>query len=57
MILTKSMEESLNGIRDIDRVYGFEPNEWAAATRERLWMEHCTAEEILRRLKSEVGSR
>jgi hypothetical protein len=57
MILTKSMEESLNGIRDIDRVYGFEPNEWAAATRARLWMEHCTAEEILRRLKSEVGSR
>jgi hypothetical protein len=51
--LSKSMEESLNGIREIDLVYGTEPNEWATITRERLWMQHFTAEEILRRMKSE----
>ncbi len=51
--LSQSTEESLKSIGDIDRVYGTEPNEWATATRERLWMEHFTAEAILRRLKSE----
>ena len=51
--LRDDMEESLQSIRDIDLVYGNEPNEWATATRERLWLEHFTAEAILRRLKSE----
>jgi hypothetical protein len=44
------MEESERGIRDIDLVYGTEPNEWAAATRERLWLKFFTNEAILRRL-------
>lgn len=50
--LRKAMEEKLESIRAIDRVYGTEPNEWATATRERLWLEHFTAEAILRRLNS-----
>jgi hypothetical protein len=46
------MAETLESIRAIDRVYGTEPNEWATVTRERLWLEHFTAETILRELKS-----
>ena len=49
--LREAMAETLESIRDIDRVYGTEPNEWATATRERLWLEHFTAETILRRLQ------
>lgn len=48
--LRTAMAETLESIRDIDRVYGTEPNAWATATRERLWLEHFTAEEILRAL-------
>jgi hypothetical protein len=48
--LHEAMAETLESIRDIDRVYGTEPNEWATATRERLWLEHFTAESILRGL-------
>jgi len=51
--LREAMTETLESIRAIDRVYGTEPNEWATATRERLWLEHFTAEEILRHLGSE----
>ena len=50
--LRDAMADTLQGIRDIDRVYGTEPNKWATTTRERLWLEHFTAETILRRLKS-----
>ena len=50
--LRKDMAERLESIRAIDLVYGNEPNEWATATRERLWLEHFTAEAILRCLKS-----
>ena len=45
--LQAAMAQTLQGIHDIDRVYGTEPNEWATATRERLWLEHFTAESIL----------
>ena len=48
--LREAMAETLESIRAIDRVYGSEPNEWATATRERLWLEHFTAESILRGL-------
>jgi len=50
--LRKVMAESLESIRAIDMVCGNEPNQWAAATRERLWLEHFTAEKILHRLKA-----
>jgi len=50
--LQVSMAEKLEGIRAIDLVYGKELNEWATATRERLWLEHFTAEAILRQLNS-----
>jgi hypothetical protein len=50
--MSEAMAEKLESIRAIDRVYGTEPNEWATATRERLWLEHYTAEAILRELKS-----
>ena len=49
--LRVAMADTLQGIRDIDRVYGTEPNEWATVTRERLWLEHFTTEIILRRLE------
>jgi hypothetical protein len=48
--LREALADTLQGIRDIDRVYGTEPNEWATATRERLWLEHFTAEAIMRHL-------
>jgi len=48
--LRRLMAECEKSIRDIDLVYGTEPNEWAAATRERLWLEFFTTEAILRRL-------
>ena len=51
--LREGMAQSLQGIRDIDLVYGAEPNEWATDIRERLWLELFTAEAILRRLTSE----
>jgi hypothetical protein len=50
--LQASMAEKLESIRAIDLAYGNELNEWATATRERLWLEHFTAEAILHRLKS-----
>jgi hypothetical protein len=46
------MAEKSDSIRSIDLVYGNEPNAWATATRERLWLEHFTAETILNHLKS-----
>ena len=52
--LREAMAETLESIRAIDLVYGHEPNEWATATRERLWLEHFTAETILHRLKPVV---
>ena len=50
--LRKGIKDRLDNIEAIDLVYGGEPNEWAAATRERLWLEHFTAEAILNRLTS-----
>ena len=50
--LRAAMERTLESIRAIDLACGNEPNEWATTTRERLWLEHFTAEEILRRLPS-----
>lgn len=49
--LQAASERCLKSIGDIDRVYAAEPNAWATATRERLWLEHFTVETILRRLK------
>ena len=49
--LQAARERCLKSIGDIDRVYGAEPNAWATATRERLWLENFTVETILRRLK------
>ena len=51
-MLRAALERTLESIRAIDLACGDEPNEWATAPRERLWLEHFTAEEILRRLKS-----
>ena len=45
--LREGMEERLDGIRAIDLVYRGELNEWAATTRERLWLEYFTARAIL----------
>jgi hypothetical protein len=50
--LQKDMAETMESIRAIDLVYDRKPNEWATATRERLWLEHFTAEKILHRLNS-----
>ena len=50
--LREAMARKLESIRGIDLVYGNEPNDWATATRERLWLEYFTAETILNRLKS-----
>ena len=44
--LRAAMADKLESIRAIDRVYGAEPNEWATATRERLWLEYFTADSI-----------
>ena len=52
--LCQDMEDRLGSIRDIDRVYGTKPNEWATATRERRWLEYFTADTILRRLPAEA---
>ena len=52
--LRAASERCLDGIGDIDRVYGMEPNAWATTTRERLWLEHFTVEAILRLLESGV---
>ena len=51
--LHQNMAERMESIRAIVLVYRGEPNLWAAATRERLWLEYFTAEAILRRLKSQ----
>jgi len=48
--LRAGMEECLESIRAIDRVYGDELNEWAGTTRERLWLEYFTAQTIRRGL-------
>jgi hypothetical protein len=50
--LRKGIKDRLASIEAIDLVYGVEPNEWAAATRERLWLEYFTVEAILNRLTS-----
>ena len=55
--LRAAMKRTLEGIRAIDLACGDELNEWATTTRERLWLEHFTAEEILRGLKSSPASR
>jgi hypothetical protein len=52
--LRKGMKDRLDSIRHIDLVYGTEPNEWAAVTRERLWLEYFTSEAILKRLASGI---
>ena len=51
--LRADMAERVDSIRAIDLVYRDESNEWAAATRERLWLEYFTADTILRRLTSQ----
>ncbi len=48
--LREGMAQRLENIGAIDRVYGDALNEWAATTRERLWLEHLTAEAILKEL-------
>jgi hypothetical protein len=48
--LRKAIKECLASIEAIDLVYGAELNEWAATTRERLWLEYFTDEAILNRL-------
>jgi len=53
--LRKGIKDCLASIEAIDLVYGVEPNEWAAATRERLWLEFFTDEAILNRLNSAPG--
>ena len=50
--LREDMAERLRTIRAIDLVYRDELNAWAAATRERLWLEYFTATDILRRLEA-----
>ena len=51
--LRDGMAERIRSIAGIDLIYRDELNEWAAWTRERLWQEYFTADEILRRLKAE----
>lgn len=51
--LRGGMAERIESIRAIDLVYREELNEWAATTRERLWLEYFTADAILRRLTSQ----
>ena len=53
--LRRGMAERLECIRDIDLVYQDDLNQWAATTRERLWLEYFTAETILNRLKFAAG--
>jgi len=53
--LRKGIKDRLASIEAIDLMYGVEPNEWAAATRERLWLEYFTDEAILNRLNSAPG--
>jgi hypothetical protein len=48
--LREGMAERMASIRAIDLVYRGELNAWAAATRERLWLEYFTAQVILQRL-------
>jgi hypothetical protein len=47
------MAERMASLRALDLVYRGELNPWAAATRERLWLEYFTAEAILRSLNSQ----
>lgn len=51
--LRDDMAERMACIRAIDLVYREELNAWAAATRERLWLEYFTAQAILRSLSPE----
>lgn len=51
--LRKAMAEAMESISQIDLACNYEPNEWATATRERLWLEYFTAEMILERLQKE----
>ncbi len=53
--LREDMAERLDTIRAIDLVYRDALNQWAATTRERLWLEYFTAETILARLKLVAG--
>jgi BMFP domain-containing protein YqiC len=53
--LRQGMAERLESIRAIDLVYREELNQWAATTRERLWLEYFTAETILTQLNSAAG--
>ena len=53
--LRKGIKDCLASLEAIDLVYGVEPNEWAAATRERLWLDYFTDEAILNRLNSAPG--
>ena len=52
--LCEDIEDRLESIRAIDRVYGNELNEWATTTRERLWLEYFTADTIRRRLPAQA---
>ena len=51
--LRNYMAERMASLRALDLVYRGEFNPWAAATRERLWLEYFTAEAILRSLKAQ----
>ncbi len=53
--LRTHMAERLESIEAIDLVYRGELNEWAAVTRERLWLQYFTADTILSRLTSRPG--
>ncbi|MBI4324843.1 MAG: hypothetical protein HY674_06220 [Chloroflexi bacterium] len=50
-VLHEGMTERLESIRAIDRLYEGELNEWAAATRERLWLEYFAGKAILQDLQ------
>lgn len=49
--LRRRMAECMEGIGAIGRVYEGNPNEWAVATRERLFLEYFTAWRILEELQ------
>ena len=48
--LRRGMAQRLESLDSIYRGYPDELNEWAIATRDRLWMEYFTADAIFRRL-------
>src|SRR5271157_2392511 len=54
-LLRRFLADKLESIDAIDRLYRGKLNEWAASTRQRLWMEYFTAEAVLKRLTPTPG--